>query len=100
MCPRLARITSPGLGPRRAAAGLFALLALGTCASPALAGLTITQGQNFSLAGPTSVAFLGITPFDPALGTLDSVEVEIQGTLVVQGRSSPGSPFQISVSQD
>jgi hypothetical protein len=32
---------------------------------------------------------IGVTPFDPALGTLDSVQVSIDGTLTVSGQTPP-----------
>ncbi|MGH7387859.1 MAG: hypothetical protein ACREM3_00135 [Candidatus Rokuibacteriota bacterium] len=50
------------------------------------AALTTTQLQPFSVG---TVGFVDVTPFDPALGTLDSVSVNISGQLLVSGTTAP-----------
>ena len=59
--------------------GLTILLALAV-AGPADA-LTVTQVESFS----GQFDFIGVTPFDPMLGTLDRVRVDISGVLTVSG---------------
>lgn len=62
------------------AGALIALLPLAASAEVAFVN------RDFSVANFGSI---GLTPFDPALGTLDSVNVSIDGSLVVQGFSGP-----------
>lgn len=67
--------------------------------------LTQTQLRPFSA---TPFDAIGVTPFDPALGTLDSVSVSILGTLSVGGATgpliTPGGPvpyvYHVDVTQD
>jgi hypothetical protein len=63
---------------------LVVLVVLGlTLVARAPAGaLTITQTQSFSA---TTFDAIGVTPFDPTLGTLDSIGVRILGMLNVIG---------------
>lgn len=64
---------------------LFLLLVLLSAATHA-PGAVITFSSAFS---GTSFDAIGVTPFDPALGTLDSVNVRIEGVLNVRGQTSP-----------
>lgn len=61
--------------------------------------LTTTQTESFS----GQFDFLGVTPFDPALGTLDRVSVSIMGVLTVSGVTGmnqlPVGPFGAPVAQ-
>ena len=76
-------------------------------ANSAIAGLVTIAASSFS---NTQVGFIGLTPFDPALGTLDSVNVTINGQITVTGSTTPqfvGSPpvpqpypYQVNVTQD
>jgi hypothetical protein len=85
---------------------LIILLLLLSAATHA-AGAVITSSSAFS---GTSSDAIGVTPFDPALGTLDSVNVRIDGVLDVRGQTSPnlggplGAPlpysFLITIRQD
>jgi hypothetical protein len=61
-----------------------ALLVLGLIlgASTPASALTITQAHTFSA---TTFDTIGVTPFDPGLGTLDRVLVSIDGFLTVAG---------------
>ena len=91
---------------------LFAAL-LGMAAALAhghAAALTQINAHGFSTA--SNLALIGVTPFDPALGTLDSVHVTIEGTLGASGiapawyAQGPAGPvpipysFQVQVTQD
>jgi hypothetical protein len=61
--------------------------------------LTTTQTESFS----GQFDFLGVTPFDPAMGTLDRVVVSINGQLTVSGVTGqnmlPLGPFGASLPQ-
>lgn len=46
-------------------------------------GVPLVAGSNFSTS--SNAAFIGVGPFDPTLGTLDSVHVHIQGTISASG---------------
>jgi hypothetical protein len=70
----------------------------------ACADLTIIEGASF---GPGIINILGIKPFNPALGTLNSVNVTLQGQInatVVQlpcgEQSTFLCPFELVVDQD
>ena len=76
--------------------GLLVLAALSTAPTPVYADL-IVQAQSFDLG--VGVDLVGVQPFDPALGTLDRVLVDIQGVLEVRGIAlSP--TFSIGASQN
>jgi hypothetical protein len=90
-----------------AVVALLALMVLAV-ALPAHA-LTTTQIESFS----GQFDFLGVTPFDPTLGTLDRVSVSISGVLTVNGitgmnlvQTGPGAPtpqsyvYLVDVQQD
>lgn len=90
----------------------FALcLLLCTWASTGLAGLVKITSSTFSapLGATGTAAIIGLTPFDPALGTLDSVNVTLNGAITVLGLASPfrdgfGTAlpysYQVNVTQD
>jgi hypothetical protein len=73
----------------------------------AVAGLVTISAANFSIP---QAGFIGVTPFDPALGTLNSVNVTINGQITVFGTTAPllvGNPpipqpypYQVNVTQD
>ena len=65
---------------RHLIAGLLILL----LASASRADSVFT-GDSFSGSGPVVFDAMGLNPFNPALGTLDSVHVQINGDLSVQG---------------
>jgi len=83
---------------RHVAALAVLTLALLVAARPADA-LTTTQTESFS--GQSD--FIGVTPFDPALGSLDRVLVNISGQLTVNGVTGlnllPIGPFGALVPQ-
>lgn len=64
------------------------LVGLLAAARPASAA-TIAYVSTFSASG---FGAIGMTPFDPALGTLDSVSIDIFGNLVVSGTATPYVP--------
>lgn len=76
----------------------FAVLASST---PPAAADQIVQIHAFDTTstGGAGLDFLGIQPFDPAMGTLDVVGVSIIGSLTVTGTAA-GGPFTVRVSQD
>ena len=76
--------------------GFLLLAALSTAPTPVSAGL-ILQTHSFDVG--VGVDMVGVQPFDPALGTLDRVLVDIQGVLEVKGIAlSP--TFSVGVSQN
>lgn len=85
--------------PRLLAVALAALLAGGLPAAASAAQLQLFAVDSFS-GGSTQMSFAS---FDPALGTLDRVDVSISGTLVVQGPTlisvipTPGGPVPLPV---
>ena len=76
-------------------------------AHSAAAGLVTIVSTSFSVP---QAGLIGLTPFDPTLGTLDSVNVTINGQLTVLGSTTPQLagvppapqpyPYQINVTQD
>lgn len=85
----------------------FFFLLLGLAPAAPAAQVSFVSGFSGS-----SFDFIGVTPFDPALGTLDSVQVSIDATLTVAG-VTPSQiimigpvptpvpyTYQISVAQD
>ena len=76
--------------------GFLLLAALSTAPTPVSAGL-ILQAPSFDVGIGADI--IGVQPFDPALGTLDRVLVDIQGVLEVKGIAlSP--TFSVGVSQN
>jgi hypothetical protein len=80
---------------------LFVLLALASCLSvPAFPDSLIQiQAQNY--AG--LVDLIGLHPFDPSLGTLDSVSVSIIGNItgyITTIRNYGGLPYSVTISQN
>lgn len=74
---------------RRTAAVLFAAALFGI--APAANADVIIQSKSFTLSGGVPASdVLGFTEFDPDLGTLDSVTVEIAGGFGFQVRLDPG----------
>ena len=83
-----------------------ALVVLLLASSPGAFGAAIIAGASFS---GSNFDAIGIAPFDPALGTLDSVNVTINGNLTVSGQTTPwfpagpGSltpyPYEVTVNQ-
>lgn len=76
-----------------------AALLLGYLPSPARADL-IVQGTSFSATGPAGFDFLGVDPFDPGLGTLNEVNVSIDGIVHVNGTTLGLVPYQVFVDVD
>lgn len=74
------------------------LLAIGLLLAaplPARASLLTFAGDSFSVSGGIGPAFdaMGLQPFDPSLGTLERVVVEIEGVLQVAANATPiGAP--------
>jgi hypothetical protein len=64
---------------RHAAASALLAAAIATATSAGAA--TIVHNDTITGVGPTATALLGFPEFDPALGTLDSVGIEISGVL-------------------
>src|SRR6185503_6883013 len=64
---------------RHVAIAVLALVVLAV--APPADALTTTEAESFS----GQFDFIGVTPFDPALGTLDRVSVSISGVLTVNG---------------
>ena len=89
-------LSNPNDSRRLLLRGFLVLAGLGTAPTPVSADL-ILQAHSFDVGvGPDLV---GVQPFDPALGTLDRVLVDIQGVLQVTGTAlSP--TFSVGVSQD
>jgi len=86
----------------------FALCVLASVwANSAVASLLTITTSSFSIS---QTGLINLTPFDSALGTLDSVNVSISGQLTVTGSTTPffvGSPpvpqpypYQINLTQD
>lgn len=75
-------------GNRHLIAGLLVLL----LASASRADSVFT-GDNFTGTGAVVFDAMGLNPFNPALGTLDSVHVQITGNLHVQGIVVGSSPY-------
>jgi hypothetical protein len=76
---------------------------------PALADVRVSVSSFSTVDGTTAQAFIGVTPFDATLGSLDSVNVTINGVLTVTGITVPNIagpagpvpyPYLVSVSQD
>ena len=62
---------------------------------PARASLLAVDSDSFSVSGGLGPAFdaMGLEPFDPSLGTLDRVVVEIDGVVQVTANATPiGTP--------
>lgn len=86
---------------------LVFLVGLSFMLPSALAATTLTQFVSIGFSGPSSPMFL--PPFNHTLGTLDSVEVTIDGTVsalvqtfpLFDGQGNPiPSPFSVSVDQN
>jgi hypothetical protein len=100
-CSARPRDTSNPVRRHVLAISLFSLVA----AAPAAFADSILVVSGFSGSGFDAI---GVTPFNPALGTLDSVNVGILGTLTVSGNTLPFAPngapvpypYQVTVSQD
>jgi hypothetical protein len=59
----------------------------------------ILQSASFNASTPGS-AIIGVAPFDPALGTLDTVLVTIQGTFSGTVDAPAAQPYLIEVDQN
>jgi hypothetical protein len=89
-------LSNPNDTRRLLLGGLLVLAALSTAPTPVSADL-ILQAQSFDVG--VGVDLVGVQPFDPALGTLDRVLVDIQGVLEVRGIALTPT-FSVGVSQN
>jgi hypothetical protein len=78
---------------------VLACLAASWAAPQRAAGAMIVQSTSFNASAP-GFAALGVTPFDPALGTLDAVGVEIRGTVSGTAQAPLGQPYTVTITQD
>jgi hypothetical protein len=76
--------------------GFLVLAALSTAPTPVSAGV-IAQALSFDVGAGAGI--IGVQPFDPALGTLDAVGVDIKGVLEVRGIALTPT-FSVGVSQN
>jgi hypothetical protein len=89
-------LSNPHYTRRLLLRGWLVLAALSAAPTPVSADL-IVQAQSFDVG--VAVDLVGVQPFDPALGTLDRVLVDIQGIVEVRGIAlSP--TFSVGVSQN